>query len=417
MLSLKRFLILPSLLVLLAVSLIDAADTEIYKARRDSLLANLDGAAAIIPAAWEGDLDAYRQSNNLFYLTGLEQPEAVLILCPEARSPEALYLTKRNPAQEAWTGKKLGYGNETEELLGIASTADIEYLDLVIQKIAESVGTLYFDYAPGLLDGPVSAAKVILDRIIDHYPNLDIKPLSTLIDPMRVVKDSHEIEKLQRAIDITGEAINAALNEMKPGMYEYEIEATIEYNFLRNGAQRPGYPSIVGSGPNTVILHHNANRRQSEEGELVLMDVGAEFDYYTADITRTVPVNGKFSKRQREIYNVVLAAQQAAIDIVKPGITLADVHKAASDVIDKAGFGKYYIHYTSHFLGMDVHDVGNRTQKLVPGMVFTVEPGIYIGDENIGVRIEDNVLVTENGCRVLSSAIPKTVEEIEALMK
>lgn len=417
MLTLKRMIFLPVLIILLAVSALSAADTEIYKARRDSLLANLDGAAAIIPAAWEGDLDAYRQSNNHFYLTGLEQPEAVLVLCPAAPGPETLYMPERNPAEEAWTGKKLGPGEDTEKLLGVAATSDIKNLNPVIQRISGSVETLYFDFAPELLDGPVSASKVMLDKIMERYPQLTVKPLSELIDPLRVVKDSREIEKIQRAIDITGEAIAAALHEMKPGMYEYEIESTIEYHFMHSGAQRPGYPSIVGSGPNSVTLHHNANRRQSKDGELVLMDVGAEFDYYTADITRTAPVNGKFSKRQREIYNVVLAAQQAAIDIIRPGITLPDVHKAASDVINKAGYGKYYIHYTSHFLGMDVHDVGDRNQKLVPGMVFTVEPGIYLGDENIGVRIEDDVLVTENGCRVLSAGIPKTVEEIEAQMK
>ena len=258
---------------------------------------------------------------------------------------------------------------------------------------------------------------MILRRIRERNPHLRTLPLSRLIDSLRVVKDSTEIATIQKATDITGQALVETIRRIKPGMNEYEVEALIEYGFHSRGSQRRGFPSIVGSGPNTTVLHYNANRRVIAPGELVLMDVGAELDYYCADITRTVPADGRFTTRQLEIYNIVLAASRAAFEAVKPGVTLRDVHKAASDVIEKAGYGKYFIHYTSHYMGMDVHDVGDRDQRLVPGMVFTVEPGIYIPEEKIGIRIEDDVLVTAEGCRVLSESIPRRADEIEKLMR
>ena len=409
------------LLVLLALSSsLTAQDSELYQARRKALLEKLNSAAALVPAAWEQELTTYRQGNNFYYLTGVEQPDLLLMLSPEARNPETLYLPGRNPTEgslsEAWIGEKLGPGKQTRDLTGIARAADRNLFPREFAGVSTTIDLLYFDFKPSVLDGPVSEAEVLLNELRRRYPHLKILPLSTLIDPMRMVKDSVEIRLLERAIEITGRSLEETIPAIKPGMFEYEVEALIEYGFHRRGGQRPGFPSIVGGGPNSVILHYNTNRRRIEPGDMVLMDVGAEFDYYTADITRTVPANGKFDARQREIYKLVLKAQEAAIQAVKPGVTMAQVHKAAREVIRKAGYGDYFTHYIGHFLGMDVHDVGSREILLKPGMVVTVEPGIYLSEEALGIRIEDDVLVTAEGCRVLSASIPKSIARIESLM-
>jgi len=416
-----RFTAIWLAILLLVSSTLFAEDWPGFKSRRARLISELKGAAALVPGEMELELASFRQSNNFYYLTGIEQPDLILILSPEARSSETLFLPARNLDQgslsEAWTGEKLGPGQKTQDAVGIASAQEKSTFEQTLAELAGKIDVLYFDFTPSPLDGPRSAGEVLLEKIERRYPHLVIRPLSRLVDPLRMVKDSVELAALQKAIDITAESLRHSMQQLAPGMYEYEVEALIEYGFQRRGSQRPGFPSIVGSGPNTVVLHYNSNRRKIQEGELVLMDVGAEYDYYSADVTRTVPVNGSFTDRQLEIYNIVLAAQQAGIRAVRPGITLKEVHAAARKVIDDAGYGKYFIHYTSHFLGMDVHDVGSRADTLAPGMVITVEPGIYIPEEGIGVRIEDDVLVTDRGSRVMSAAAPKTPDEIIAIMR
>jgi Xaa-Pro aminopeptidase len=408
------------LLLFFTCSSLSAQGPEYYKKRRDTLLARLENAAALVPGAWEKDLETFRQSNNFYYLTGVEQPGLLLLLSPLARSPETLFLPARNISEgslsEAWTGAKLGPGEETEKKTGVAKSVDRSTFETTFTGLAGNIDRLYFDYDPSPLEGPVSAGEVMLKKLRERYPHLEIRPLSRLTDSLRIIKDSGEIATLQKAVDITCRSLEETIRAIRPGMYEYGVEAMIEYGFHRLGSQRPGFPSIVGSGPNSAILHYNSNRRKIEQGELVLMDVGAELDYYTADITRTVPANGKFSPRQREIYQLVLKAQAAAIKAVRPQVTLKEVHAAARKVIEEAGYGEYFIHYTSHYLGMDVHDVGSRSRPLEPGMVITVEPGIYLAKESLGVRIEDDVLVTREGCRVLSSGLAKSVKEIESLM-
>ena len=223
---------------------------------------------------------------------------------------------------------------------------------------------------------------------------------------------------------ITSEALLQAMAEAQPGMYEYEVEATIEYGFRRRGAERLGFPSIVGSGPNGTILHYDDNRRRMEEGELVVIDVGAEYGYYSADLTRTLPVSGRFTPRQRRVYDLVLGAQQTAIDSIRPGTSLGALNQSArlylrsrsSDLCGGLGCDQYFIHGLSHWLGMDVHDPGAYSRRLEPGMVFTVEPGIYIPAESLGIRIEDVVLVTREGGEVLSSGLPRSAEALERTM-
>jgi Xaa-Pro aminopeptidase len=250
------------------------------------------------------------------------------------------------------------------------------------------------------------------------------RDLETELGALRQIKDEDEIRRLRRAIGITGEALRETMREARPGMYEYELEGRVEYGFRQRGAERLGFPSIVGSGPNGTTLHYDENRRQTRPGELVVMDVGAEHGYYSADVTRTIPISGRFNRRQRELYELVLGAQQAAMDSVRPGSDLATLNRLARDYMrqhsgklcGESGCERYFIHGLSHWLGMDVHDVGAYSRRLEPGMVFTIEPGIYIPAESIGIRIEDDILVTPGGAEVLSSGVPRTVEEVEQAM-
>jgi Xaa-Pro aminopeptidase len=246
-----------------------------------------------------------------------------------------------------------------------------------------------------------------------------------LIGALRLVKDEDEIARLRNAIDITAEAEREAMKTARPGMWEYEIEALIEYTFRRRGAERLGFPSIVGTGINSTTLHYDKSRRQTEAGDLVVMDIGAEYGYYSADVTRTIPISGRFTPRQRALYDLVLATQQAAIDSVKPGMTIGRLNSISrsymrehsGDLCGGESCDRYFIHGLSHWLGMDVHDVGDYSAKLAPGMVLTVEPGIYIPAEQLGIRIEDDVLVTANGYDLLSKGAPRSAAEIETLMR
>ena len=239
-----------------------------------------------------------------------------------------------------------------------------------------------------------------------------------------MVKDADEIARLRKAIDITAEAQREAMRAAAPGMWEYEIEAVIEYTFRRRGAERVGFPSIVGSGINSTTLHYDKSRRRTEAGDLVVMDIGAEWGYYSADVTRTIPVSGKFTARQRAIYDLVYGAQQAAIDSVRPGMTIGQLTSIAQTYMrEHSGklcgdqpCNRYFIHGLSHWLGMDVHDVGPFNVPLRAGMVFTIEPGIYLPEERLGVRIEDDILVTETGGEVLSRGAPRTAADVEKAM-
>ncbi|MGH7445008.1 MAG: M24 family metallopeptidase, partial [Longimicrobiales bacterium] len=259
---------------------------------------------------------------------------------------------------------------------------------------------------------------------VDVPAGVEVTSVSRHIAALRLVKDRDELRRLREAIRITAEAHKAGAVALEPGMWEYELEAVIEYTFRRLGAERVGFPSIVGSGPYSTILHYDRSRRQMEAGDLVVVDIGAEYGYYSADVTRTYPVSGTFTERQRAIYDLVLASQQAAIDAVKPGVTVSELGAIARDFM-RAHSGElcapqtcdaYFIHGLSHWLGMDVHDVGDYATPLAPGMVLTVEPGIYIPDEELGVRIEDDVLVTADGHEVLSAGAPRDATEIERLM-
>ncbi len=406
------------------IRLAPAASTA---ARRARLAEEVGDGVLLVPSATTKSIDGdypqdsdFRQDNNFFYLTGLEVPDSWLVLIAaggEVRA-EILFIPERKPAEELWTGPKPSF-QEASKLSGIVDVrANSDFEETAVEPLKQDTGVKAI-YAPL---NPHSRHDPHIQTLL-FEGQAEVLDLEPAIARLRLVKDDFEIEMLRRAIEITDGAHVAALRTARPGMYEYELEAVIEYNFRRGGAERVGFPSIVGAGPNSVVLHYDKGRRRMEEGDLVVMDIGAEYSYYSADVTRTIPVSGGFTTRQREIYDLVLGAQEAALTAVKPGNTLLDVERAARLYLQEHGAGKcgrkscneQFPHGVSHWLGMDVHDVGDYSVKLEPGMVLTVEPGIYLADERIGVRVEDDVLVTKTGYELLSNA-PRDPDEIETLM-
>ncbi|MCI0660667.1 MAG: aminopeptidase P N-terminal domain-containing protein [Acidobacteria bacterium] len=394
----------------------------------------------------------FRQEADFFYLTRLNEPDCVAIIAPQhPQHKYILFVRPRIREEEIWTGIRTGVEGAIRDY-GADAAYDIGLLDQVLPKYLENVDQLYYRFGNNeQFDRKViSAIKFIREKARGglRAPTTIIDP-GTIVHEMRLRKDADDLKSLQRAIQISAEGHLAAMKHCRPGMYEYELEAVIEFVFRKNGASGVGYPSIVGSGFNSTILHYNTNNDRIDEGDLVLVDAGAEYNLFSGDITRTFPANGKFSKSQQAIYEAVLTTNQEVIKMVKPGESFMKLHEKAvevisdqlrglglvsgsrDEIIEEGSYKKFFMHRTGHWLGMDVHDVGryrveNDWRKLEPGMVFTVEPGIYIPagaegvDEeyfNIGVRIEDDVLVTENGYEVLTTMAPKLVGEVEAVMR
>ena len=400
-------------------------DTANVAARRRALLARIGRGVVLVPAAHERELERdyvqdndFRQSNTFFYFTELEAQDAWLLLVAGGGAAETLlFLPPRDPLQERWTGLRLGPDSTAVRLTGIPRVLPTDSLDAVLSAaLFRAHGPLYVPLDQTTRDEP--RLKDLL------FSGRDVRNLRPGADSLRLVKDADEIARMRKAVDISVLGHIAAMQAARPGAWEYEIEAALEAAFRRNGADRVGYPSIVGSGPNSTTLHYDVNRRQTRDGDLVVVDAGAEWGQYTADVTRTFPVSGKFTPRQKAIYDLVLATQQAAFDSTRPGTTIGQLNRIARDYM-RAHSGTlcgaetcdtYFIHGLSHWLGMDVHDVGDYTTPLQPGMIFTIEPGIYLSREALGVRIEDNVLVTATGGEWLSAKAPRTTAEIERLM-
>ena len=405
-----------------------APDTAATAARRRALLQRIGRGTVLIPAGHERNLEKdfvqdndFRQWDTFFYFTELETQDAWLLMT--ARGPDslqvALFLPPRDPSQERWTGLRLGADSIAARLSGIATVLPIDSLERRIRIARFLVG--------GPLYVPLDENTRDEDRILDlTFAGADLRNLHALSDSMRAVKDADEVARLRMAVNISVAGHIAAMQAARPGMYEYELEAVLEDGFRRNGADRLGYPSIVGSGPNSTTLHYDVNRRRTQDGDLVVIDAAAEWGQYTADVTRTFPVNGKFTPRQKAIYDLVLGAQQAAFDSVRPGVTMGQLEGIARRYMrDHSGSlcgdktcddRDIFNHGLGHPIGMDVHDVGIR-RPLAPGSVITLEPGIYLVAENLGVRIEDDVLVTATGAEWLSAGAPRTTDAIERLMR
>lgn len=415
-----------------------AVPVERLAARRAAVLERVGTGVLLLRSADPRDVEGdypqdsdYREDNDFFYLTGLESPGGWLLLAayPDGRREEVLYLPARDPAMERWTGPKLGPGREAAELTGIAEVRPTDRLAADLRGVragAGQGGAIYLKRSDRRLCERLQAHSVNCAElgVGGGGDRAGARDLGEHLAALRLVKDEEELRRLRRAIEITTEAQRAAMQAIAPGLWEYEIEALIEYTFRRRGAERVGFPSIVGSGPNSTTLHYDKSRRQMQAGDLVVMDIGAEFGYYTADVTRTVPVSGKFTPRQRAIYELVLGAQEAALAATRPGVTIAELTRIArrhirdnsGDLCGRSSCESYFVHGLSHWLGMDVHDVGDYNTPLAPGMVFTIEPGIYLPEEDLGIRIEDDVLVTATGAELLSTGAPRQVDEIERLM-
>jgi Xaa-Pro aminopeptidase len=430
----------------------EAENISIYRRRREQLAQAMRSGVAVIPTAPERvrNRDShfpYRFDSHFYYLTGFAEPEAVLVL---TENKSMLFCRERNPEREVWDGFR--YGPErARERFGFDEAHPVDALDEALPKLLENQPALFYPVGDdpqwdsramqwlNAVRAKVRAGVAAPDRVQD---------VRTLIDDQRLIKDAHEQAVMRRTARIASGAHRRAMQATRPGRSEYEIEAELLYEFRRNGAQFPAYSPIVASGGNACVLHYVANDAPLHDGDLLLIDAGCELDGYASDITRTFPVNGRFSGPQREVYEIVLAAQRAAIATVKPGASWIAPHDAAvrvlaqgmldlklvsgslDAVLEKETYKRFYMHRTGHWLGLDVHDAGDyrrggQWRPLAPGMTLTVEPGLYIraADDvperlrNIGVRIEDDVLVTAQGCEVLTAEAPKLIEDIEALMR
>jgi len=380
----------------------------------------------------------FRQENNFYYLSGLTTPGAALLLSParaaDGSSPavpytEVLFLPARNLFQEKWTGPQLGPENpEASKLTGFDRVADIATLASAVEKLtAETARPLVYTEVSDREMGSESAPVEFLKRMNSALRFEDVKPM---LASLRTIKDSGEVALIRKAVDASVAAHFAAFKAVKPEAKEYEIAALMEYEWDRRGCERAAYAPIVGSGYDSTVLHYSADTNTMKSGDVVVIDAAGEYSMYAADITRTLPVNGHFTARQREIYDIVLGAQEAAMEAFQSGKSVlagdseTSLYKVARDYINSHGkdlhgqpLGKYFIHGLGHYIGLSVHDVGDYAVPLSPGMAFTIEPGIYIPEENLGVRIEDDFFVDASGRLVkLSAALPSKAEDVEKAM-
>jgi Xaa-Pro aminopeptidase len=401
---------------------------EITAPRREKLLASLEEKDAIILfAASQAKLEKFKQENNFLYLTGLAIPHAIYFACKAAnRTVEYLFIERRSPEREVWEGKVMDV-DTAKECTGIKQVNYLDEFSQILSMYCSALNRIHANIGSLDLDRPLSYAMHRLLPVRERFPQIVIQDISASITPLRKVKSEWEIQQLQRAIDITGKGIMDIWENARPNMMEYELEAMLFYRMQCSGLKHWGFAPIIAAGLNAATLHYEKNECQIAANDLVLMDVGAANMNYSADITRCFPISGTFSERQKQVYSAVLRVQKEIIEIVAPGVKLMDLQTRCRELIaeelialnlitDKSDVVKYYMHGVSHFLGMDTHDLGGRDAILEPGNVITVEPGIYIPEEKLGVRIEDDILVTAAGYCVLSQNIPKEISEIEDIL-
>lgn len=429
---------------------------EFARRRRDFMAHMEPDSIAILPSANEqlrnGDAEyPFRQDSNFFYLCGFNEPEAVLVLLPGRKHGECvLFCRERDPAMELWNGYRQGPEGACENF-GADDAFPISDIDDILPGLLEGRQRVY--YAMGrdkAFDSRVTDWVNTLRAQVRNgaQPPGEFQDLSHILHELRLIKSAAELRLMKKAAKISAAAHVRAMRYCQPGCYEYQLEAEIQHEFGINGARFAAYNSIVGAGKNGCILHYNDNASEVQDGDLVLIDAGCEYQHYAADITRTFPANGVFSKAQRALYELVLKAQEAALAVIAPGRHWDEAHEATvrviteglvelgllkgevNKLIEKGAYRDFYMHRAGHWLGMDVHDVGDykvgeQWRELEKGMVLTVEPGIYVAPDNtkvakkwrgIGIRIEDDVAVTKDGCEVLTKAVPKCPNEIEALM-
>lgn len=428
-----------------------------HENKRKEFMRKMKGGVAIFPSALPAlrthDVEyEYRQDSNFYYLTGFEEPGSICVLAPG--HPEhrfVLFVNPHDPEQEVWTGKRLGVEG-AKAVIGADEAYPITEFDQKIHEYLQDANQIYYSFGS---DQGFNRKIVELWKHYGRHRAQQGTGPNTLIDPgeilgeMRLIKTGAELKRIRRATEITADAHIMAMKTLQPGQYEYEIEAMIDSIFRRNEGSKPGFPTIVASGGNATTLHYTANNRQIQDGDLVLIDAGCEYKYYSGDITRTYPANGRFTEVQREIYQLVLECQLAAIEAIRPDVPIDEPNKKSvalmtegmlkigllagdkEELIAEEKHKQFYMHRIGHMLGLDVHDItktqeGGTYKTFQPGMVMTVEPGLYIASDTenvnpnylgIGVRIEDDVLVTASGCEVLTAKVPKTIDDIERLMR
>lgn len=435
---------------------LQSPSSELFRGRRERFLEQLGDGVAVLPAAPEiyksRDTEVpFRQDSDFYYLTGFGEPGAVAVFSPH--DPEhrfTLFVRPRDPERENWSGPRAGVEG-ARDLFGADAAYALPELDGRLKGLLEPADRIWYALGRG---GPLDRQVVdLLTGFRRSRPRTGRGPWGVedperVLGRMRMIKDEHEIGCIRRAAEITGAGHRAAMRAGHAGIGEWEIEAALHFSFRSAGATGPAYPSIVASGANARVLHYTANNRRAGDGDLVLLDAGAEYAMYCADITRTWPISGRFSGAQRAVYELVLAAEEAALAVVAPGTSVAGVHDAAvrtlteglvdlgllngdvAGLIESGAYKRFYLHQTSHWLGLDVHDVGAYREAagpvvLEPGMVLTVEPGLYIPDDDdipehfrgIAVRIEDDALVTVEGREILTRGVPVAPEEVEALAR
>lgn len=421
---------------------------ELFVTNRKRLLKELKSNSVVVvnandimPTNADGTM-RFRQNSDLFYLTGVDQEETILVLCPDfpdKKYREVLFLRETNELIATWEGHKLTKP-EAREATGIETILWVSEFPILFKTmmVMGDVQHVYLNtndhYRADV--GVETREMRFVKSCLQKYPLHKYERLAPIMHSLRSVKSKLEIDLLQRACDITEQAFRRILKFVKPGVKEYEIEAELAHEFLRNGSRGFAYEPIVASGADSCVLHYIDNSKVCTTGDILLLDVGAEYANYNADLTRTIPVNGKFSKRQKDVYNAVLRVQREAIKLLKPGEKYYEYHKEVQKIMeqeliglkllnkkdvknqdkDKPLFQKYFMHGTGHQLGLDVHDVGNMYHKMHVGQVWTVEPGIYIREEGLGIRIENNVVIQKNGVFDLMKNIPLEAEEIEEIM-
>ena len=425
-----------------------------FSERRD-LLADkvLEDSAIIVSAASVksriSDTEySYRQDSNFYYLSGYEEPESLILIRPnQDKERFIIFCRDRDPLREQWDGFRTGQEGVIQDY-GADAAYSINSIDEIMPKLLEGAKNIYFSMsAPCGVDAKISSwvEDIRKNTRSGAEPPQNLLSLDSILHEMRLIKESDEMDLMKQAANITTEAHIRAMQSVRPGMYEYQLEAEYLYAFNKNGARSPAYNSIVGGGNNSCILHYVENNAELQAGDLVLVDAGCEYQYYASDVTRTFPVNGKFSPEQREIYSIVLEAHKQSMEQAKPGnkwnlmheksveviveglLSIGLLQGSRDEIIDKGEYSKFYMHRIGHWLGMDVHDVGSYKQDgdwrpLEEGMVMTVEPGSYLLDsmegvddkwKGIGVRIEDDIAITDSGFEILTPDVPRTIEEVE----
>ncbi len=408
---------------------------DFFMNNRNTLVKGLEDNSILVFYAGESphrSADSYHHytpNRNFYYLTGIHREKAIFMLLKrKGKVEETLFIERKDPLVEKWVGIKMS----SEEAKVASGVGNIKYIDEFEGAFAKALSldfeNLYIDLERGNWNDAVTLEQNFVKEVAIKYPGIRIRNIYHEICNHRLYKSQEEIACMRHAIEVTQKGIENMMKNAKPGMHEYEIEAYFDFVLTSNGIREHAFPTIAASGENGVILHYETNSRITGENDLILCDLGAAYGYYSADITRTFPVNGKFTDRQKTIYHIVLKALEETTKAVKPGMKLADLNDITKKILadglkeiglikEDAELSKYYYHGVSHYLGLDTHDVGDRELPFKPGVVVTVEPGLYIAEENIGIRIEDDVLVTESGYENLSKDIIRNIEDIEVFMK